>query len=111
MACSRYALQGRVVSFEFPPRTQVAMQPAQLPMTLAISYPTTQHIHYKCRKSDRRSGRGKSIIEHDGHFAVYDGLWEDDMRSGQVSFLCCELEIKFSNPKHLQRTRGRMFII
>ena len=33
--------------------------------------------------NDRRSGRGKSVTEHDGHYAGYDGLWEDDMRCGQ----------------------------
>ncbi len=45
---------------------------------------------YKHRKNDRRSGRGKSVTEHDGHFAVYDGLWDDDMRSGQVNIMGCE---------------------
>ena len=34
-------------------------------------------------KNDRRSGQGKSIIDHDGQYAVYEGMWEDDMRSGQ----------------------------
>ena len=36
-------------------------------------------------KNDRRSGRGISVIEKgfDGGYAAYDGMWEDDVRSGK----------------------------